>query len=135
MKGIISAITEQQKKDKSGTYLRVQVMSDGKMSELICIDPATQTAVKGNQNKEMEFDTFPSKDGTATFMALPRKSGGKSSYTKRNDAGRDTSFAASYAKDVTVAAIAQGIVKDSVSIDKTLEHYFDLFMNLLKRKE
>lgn len=42
------------------------------------------------------------------------------------------SFACAYAKDLAVACVNQGIIKTSVEIDATLEHYFTLFMGKLK---
>lgn len=47
---------------------------------------------------------------------------------------KNESFAASYAKDIAVACIQQGILKESKEIDATIGHYFDLFLGKLATK-
>uniref|UniRef100_A0A6M3JIZ1 Uncharacterized protein n=1 Tax=viral metagenome TaxID=1070528 RepID=A0A6M3JIZ1_9ZZZZ len=42
------------------------------------------------------------------------------------------SFAASYSKDVTVAFINQGTIKDSKAADASVLHYFNLFKGILE---
>lgn len=141
MKGQIVSFFEKTKK-AGGSYYNVAVEIDGNQVQYLCTDAATMEAIKGNVGKQMDFATFKSKDGTATFMTLPKSgsNGGTStgynpSYRKAPPEGeRYTSFAASYAKDIAVACINQGMLKQSGEIDATIDHYFSYFLERLTKK-
>jgi hypothetical protein len=47
--------------------------------------------------------------------------------------GKNNSFAASYAKDIAVACIAQGIIGNSKDIEAVVNHFFTVFTDLLNR--
>jgi hypothetical protein len=140
MNGTIVSFFEKQKK-MGGVYLNVAVSVDGNQTQFLCTDEATMAAVRGNIGKPMEFYTFKSKDGSATFMSLPKEgwaksgaSGGGFSGAKRSDPARVESFACSYAKDIAVALINAGLIKQSTEIKIVLEENFDFFMGKLGQK-
>jgi len=56
-------------------------------------------------------------------------------YPRNQMAGKNESFAASYAKDIAVACINQGIIKESKGIDATIRHYNSLFLELMNPTE
>lgn len=137
MKGTVVSYFE--KKSKLGKpYLNVQMMVEGNQVQYICTDDALVRKVMQSVNEEVEFYTFKSKDGTATFMASP-KSGqaapATKSYTQPTDSGRNNSFALSYAKDIVCRCIDKGTVSTSKEIDATLIHYFNLCLGMLDGKE
>lgn len=135
MKGTVVSYFE--KKSKAGkAYLNVQMTVEGNQVQYLCTDDAAIAKVKSSVNEEMEFYTFKSKDGTATFMALPKTqaaapvSAAKVPYTQIGE-NRNNSFALSYAKDITCHCIDKGIVNTSKEIDATLIHYFNLCLGML----
>ena len=134
MKGTVVSYFE--KKSKAGkAYLNVQMIVEGNQVQYLCTDDAAIAKVKSSVNEEMEFYTFKSKDGTATFMALP-KEGGQSGYKPKSftpvpEGDRNKSFALSYSKDIVCHCIDKGIVTTSKEIDATLTHYFNLCLGML----
>lgn len=133
MKGTVVSYFE--KKSKAGNpYLNVQMMVEGNQVQYICTDAAAVRKVMQSVNEEMEFYTFKSKDGTATFMALPKAADAQVSqkqYAPKTETGRNNSFALSYSKDIVCHCIDKDIIKTSQEIDATLLHYFNLCMGML----
>lgn len=133
MKGTVVSYFE--KKSKVGKpYLNVQMMVEGNQVQYICTDDTLIRKVMQSVNEEVEFYTFKSKDGTATFMALPKAADAPKTAPKAYqpvEGDRNKSFAASYAKDIVCHCIDKEIIKTSQEIDATLIHYFNLCMGLL----
>ena len=122
-----------EKKAKTGkTYLNVQMEVEGATVQYLCTDEAAIEKVMKSVNETMEFYTFKSKDGTATFMALPKGTKQPSpTPTPTAPDNRNNSFALSYAKDIVCHCIDKGIITKSTEIDATLKHYFTLCQELL----
>jgi hypothetical protein len=138
MKGTVVSYFE--KKSKAGkAYLNVQMTVEGNQVQYLCTDDAAIAKVRESVNEEMDFYTFKSKDGTATFMALPKSGTSQTSqeaaksksFTPIQDGSRNNSFALSYSKDIVCHCIDKGIVNTSKEIDATLIHYFNLCLGML----
>lgn len=148
MKGTVTSFFEKQKK-AGGSYLNVVMTVDGgNTAQYLCTDENTMKMVRNSINKEMDFVTFPSKDGSATFMSLPKGAGSGGNnvastqasgaatyaggYAKRaTQESRNESFACAYAKDIVVALIAKGNLESSEGITGALGSLIDFFMTKL----
>lgn len=144
MNGTVISFFEKTKKT-GGTYYNVVVKEGEAQNTYLCTDPATMAAIKDGVNKELSFYTFKSKDGTATFMSLPKESGasgGAKSYSggfKKTDPARNESFACAYAKDLVVSLINNGQIGDAdtttadliTQSTQALEVYYAYFLDKL----
>lgn len=135
MKGTIISFFEKTKK-AGGNYLNVIASVDDSPVQYICTDAATMEAVKNHVGKEMDYYTFKSKDGTATFMSLPKDGGARPAYSggsfKKADASRNESFACAYAKDIVVALIDKGVKHSDT--EAAFEVWYQIFLGKLNTK-
>jgi len=134
MKGTVVSFFEKKRQKDQSIYLTVLMNVDGTEAQYFCSDAKTMEMVRDKVGAEIEVETFKSKDGSATFITLPKTNVFKP-FTKKVEVNRDPSFAASYSKDITIACINNGIVKGSKDIDATLSHYFNYFLSLMNQKE
>ena len=159
MRGTVTNIIEKSKR-AGGFYWNVIVEPEdqpGKFMGYNCFD----NAITGMLSQVIEYTVTPPKVGTTPILRLAgimrEPYGGRpgvmptrpspvtpeaAGYTSRPSArkeGREESFAASYAKDITVAMIAHAGTKDTVftqdAVDAMLEHYFEWFLLKLKSTE
>jgi hypothetical protein len=151
MKGTVVGIIPKSKKD-GGTFWNVVVESEeqpGKSFGYNCFD----SAIVGMDGKAIEFTSSPPKVGTTPILrlagAMKEPFGGRPAPTTYPTAtslappsarkeGRNESFAASYAKDITVAFLGKTGTElgyDTVKVDALLDHYFSYFMKKLSGEE
>jgi len=130
-------------KRSGGKYLQVVVEVNGETLQFICTDQDTMNAVRNSVDKDLSFYTFASRDGTATFMNLPKPKGGSSSSGRSGGSrppastgggsdNRNLSFACSYAKDIVVATINQGKLSSLEEIKAAILDLEYFFMQLLE---
>ena len=143
MNGTIVSFIEKQRKSDGSVYLTVLMNEGAKQVQYFCSDEKTIAYVRDNVGNTFEYTTSKSKDGSSTWMSLPKGEVAKKPWTTgftpksaRGNAGdRDNSFAASYAKDIAVACITAGLVKDYKEIKPIVVDYFDIFLGLMNQKE
>ena len=140
MKGTIVSFIEKQRKSDGSVYLTVLMNEGGKQVQYFCSDEKTIAYVRDNVGDEFEYTTSKSKDGTSTWMSLPKGEVKKAwvPVKKVNAGDRDGSFAASYAKDIAVAFLNNGLIvqeKCKETTDAVLTHYFNYFLGLMNQKE
>ena len=144
MKGTIVSFIEKQRKSDGSVYLTVLMNEGGKQAQYFCSDEKTIAYVRDNVGNEFEYTTSKSKDGTSTWLSLPKGEVAKKVWTpaypakKANTGDRDNSFAASYAKDIAVAFLNNGLIvqeKCKETTDAVLIHYFNVFLELMNQKE
>ena len=154
MIGKINSFYEKTKKKDGSKYLNVVVEVEGRLFTYICTDVKTMEAIEKSLNMNFEFSTF--KYGTGTFMVLPKdqkeqpKEQPKELPKEEKQApevkpeikqplkkagefreSRNESFACAYAKDIAVAYINMGMLKQTVDTDAILMHYIDFFLKKL----
>lgn len=138
MKGTIVSFIEKQRKSDGSVYLTVLMNEGGKQAQYFCSDEKTIAYVRDNVGNEFEYTTSKSKDGSSTWMSLPKGEAAKKPWSpvkKASSGDRDNSFAASYAKDIAVACVTAGLVKDYKEIKGVVVDYFDIFLGLMNQKE
>jgi hypothetical protein len=131
MKGIIEAKTEKSwtKPGESVATKFFEVTVNGKQYSNWQHDKMSPLKI----GEEIEFDEAE-KNGK---WKLTLGGGAKGGFQPRGKSPEEVklqghSFAASYAKDVVVACIAQGIVTDSKGIDAAILHWNNLFKGILE---
>ena len=133
--------------------MNVQMNVAGQEAAYLCSDAATMAAVKANIGRIISFYTFASKDGSATFMSLPKSdkattaaaalpaattaAAAPAAQTSYQNIGgdRNASFACAYAKDIVVAMINKDLVTDiGNQIIPALEVFTVYFLGKLNGK-
>lgn len=140
MQGTVVSFFEKTKK-AGGMYLNVVMQIEGNQTQFLCTDAATIEKVKVSVGQPIDFYTFKSKDGSATFMSLPKGGGSASSSSsasaggswKKSDASRNESFACSYAKDIVIALINKDLIKADL-VEGSIKDYVNVFLELLNPK-
>ncbi len=131
MKGKIAAKAEKEWKNPEGVVKKFyEVEIEGIPKKYGCWQYNELTAK--NIGDEIEFEE--SEKGGRWSMKL---AGGKAAFQPRGKSPEELkqqvrSFSASYSKDLTVACIAAGIIKDSKAIDASILHWNNLFRGILE---
>jgi hypothetical protein len=125
-KGKIESITPKEWKNPEGVVKKfVELVIEGVQKQYSCWDASILLSKVGD---EIEYTEVEKNGRWSLKLSKPAYTG------KPRDPQRNESFAASYSKDIAVAALTCGAIKGSKEIDATLEHYYLWFLNKLEAK-
>jgi len=132
MKGIVKEIKVESVKMKDGTNKDKYLISfEG--------DDKTYECWSGSSLKvgdEAEGEVTSREYNGKTYYGIKLKAAGGSGYYKPTYAGSGKSavetFAAAYTKDLIVCLINKDMIKTSVEITASLEHFYPWFLNKMK---
>lgn len=127
MKGKISNINPKSWTNPEGVAKSFwEFTIEGQDTTYSCWQPAFSSKKVG---EELDFTVSADKKGNMTRASLSSVGGGQGG---RFEPKNNKSFAASYAKDMTVAFIGKDIIKTSKDADATINHYYELFLKLME---
>lgn len=133
MKGKIETKTEREWKNPEGqTKKFFDITIEGIDKKYGCWQ-YNELAAK-NVGDEIEFEETEKNGRWSMKLAGAAKGGGFQARGKSPEELKQQarSFSASYSKDLTVACIAAGIIKDSKGIDAAILHWNNLFRGILE---